>query len=161
MNSRELLMFGPLPIRVIAGIAFIVAGLPKFENISINQGFFSSIGLPPDLLVPIALLEVIGGIFLIVGVLTRITASIFIIEMIGATLVVWLTQSFVGRPLLQQAAIITSSLMAAISISLLLTGPGKISIEWDILKREIFPSRRAISQQCNSAMKTASKRHKR
>jgi putative oxidoreductase len=32
-------MFGPLPIRIMAGIAFIVAGLPKFENISINQGF--------------------------------------------------------------------------------------------------------------------------
>jgi putative oxidoreductase len=147
MTSRELQMFGPLPIRIMAGIAFIVAGLPKFENISINQGFFSSLGLPPDLLVPIALLEVIGGIFLIVGVLTRITTSIFIVEMIGATLVVWLTQSFAGGPLLQQAAIITSSLMAAISISLLLTGPGKISIEWDILKREIFPRRRAISQQ--------------
>jgi hypothetical protein len=27
----------------------------------------------------------------------------------------------------------------AVSISLLLTGPGKPSIEWDLLKREIFP----------------------
>jgi putative oxidoreductase len=49
MTSRELLMFGPLPIRILAGIAFIVAGLPKFENISINQGFFDSLGLPPEL----------------------------------------------------------------------------------------------------------------
>ena len=131
----------------MAGIAFIMAGLPKFENISINQGFFSSLGIPPELLIPIALLEVTGGIFLIVRVLTGITASIFIIEMIGGTLVVWLSQSFAGGPLLKQAAIITSSLMAAISISLLLTGPGKISIEQDILRREIFPRRKAISQK--------------
>jgi hypothetical protein len=27
----------------------------------------------------------------------------------------------------------------AVSISLLLTGPGKLSIEWNLLKREIFP----------------------
>jgi putative oxidoreductase len=87
------------------------------------------------LVLPIALLEVIGGIFLIVGVLTRITASIFIIEMIGATLIVWLSQ---GGPLLKQAAILTSSLLMAICISLILTGPGRISIEWDVLKREVF-----------------------
>jgi uncharacterized membrane protein YphA (DoxX/SURF4 family) len=35
MISRELLMFGPLPVRIMAGMAFIVAGLPKFENISV------------------------------------------------------------------------------------------------------------------------------
>jgi hypothetical protein len=37
--------------------------------------------------------------------------------------------------------------MAAISISLLLTGPGKVSIEQNILKREVFPTRKAINQQ--------------
>jgi putative oxidoreductase len=67
MISRKLLMFGPLPIRIMAGIAFIVAGLPKLENIAINQGFFGSLGLLPELVLPIALLEVIGRIFLIVG----------------------------------------------------------------------------------------------
>ena len=46
MTSRELLTFGPLPVRIMAGIAFIVAGLPKFENISINQGFFGSLASP-------------------------------------------------------------------------------------------------------------------
>ncbi|MGA9296137.1 MAG: hypothetical protein WBV72_01885 [Nitrososphaeraceae archaeon] len=28
MSPRKLLMFGPLPIRIMVGIAFIVAGLP-------------------------------------------------------------------------------------------------------------------------------------
>src|ERR671930_1345661 len=105
----------------MAGIVFIVAGLPKLENISVNQGFFSGLGLPSELVIPIALLEVIGGIFLLVGVLTRITAAIFIIEMIGATLVVWLSQGFAGGPLIKQSAILTSLLLAAISVSLLLT----------------------------------------
>jgi putative oxidoreductase len=68
MTSRKLQMFGPLPIRIMARIAFIVAGLPKLKNISVNQGFFGSLGLPPEFVLPIALLEVIGGVFLIVGV---------------------------------------------------------------------------------------------
>jgi putative oxidoreductase len=73
------------------------------------------------------------------GVLTRITTAIFIIEMMGATLVVWLSQGFAGGPLIKQSAILTSLLLAAISVSLLLTGPGRISIEWSVLKREVFP----------------------
>jgi len=132
-------MLGPFPIRILAGIAFIVAGLPKLENISANQGFFSSLGLPHELVLPIALLEVIGGILLMLGVLTRITTAIFIIEMIGATLVVWLSPGFAGGALIKQSAILTSLLLAAISVSLLLTGPGRISIEWNVLKREVFP----------------------
>jgi putative oxidoreductase len=151
MTPRKLQMFGPLPVRIMAGIAFMVAGLSKLENISSNQGFFGSLGLPPDLVLPIALLEVIGGVFLIVGVLTRITAAIFVIEMIGATLVVWLSQGFVGGPLLKQAAVLTSSLLMAISISLLLTGPARIYIERDVLKREVFPKEKSITQDYKDA----------
>jgi len=147
-------MFGPLPIRILAGIVFIVYGLPKFENISVNQGYFGSLGLPPELVLPIALLEVIGGIFLLVGVLTRITVAIFIIEMIGAALVVWLSQDFVGGPVLKQASMLTSLLSMSICVSLLLTGPGRISIEWDVLKREFFPRGKAIIQQYKDAQKT-------
>lgn len=135
-------MFGPLPIRILTGILFIVAGIPKLENMTINQGYFGGLGLPPELVLPIALL----GIFLIAGVLTTITAAIFMIEMIGATTVVWLSQGFAGGPLLKQAAMITSSLLMAISISLLLTGPGRLSIEWNVLRRQVFPSGKYIIQ---------------
>ena len=57
MVSKKLLMFGPLPIRILAGITFIAHGLPKFENIAGTQDFFGSIGLPPELALPIGLLE--------------------------------------------------------------------------------------------------------
>ena len=38
-------------------------------------------------------------------------------------------------------------LLMAISISLLLTGPGRISIEWNVLKRELFPKGDIITYQ--------------
>jgi uncharacterized membrane protein YphA (DoxX/SURF4 family) len=65
MESKKLSMFGPLPIRILAGITFIAHGIAKFENVAGTQGFFGSIGLPPELALPIGLLEVMGGIFLL------------------------------------------------------------------------------------------------
>jgi putative oxidoreductase len=116
----------------MAGIAFIMHGLPKFEGLDKTQGFFGSLGLPPELALPIALLEVIGGIALILGVVTRIVSVLFIIEMIGVVLAVRITEGFVGGYELEL-------LLVAIAISLLISGPGRVSIERDILKREIFP----------------------
>jgi putative oxidoreductase len=71
-------MLGPLPIRILAGILFIAHGLPKFEDIGRTQCFFGSVGIPLELAVPIGLLEVIGGIFLLVGIVTRISALPFL-----------------------------------------------------------------------------------
>ncbi len=89
-------------------------------------------GLPPELALPIALLEVIGGIVLICGILTRITSILLIIEMIGAIFTAKISKGFVGGYELDL-------LLIFIAISLLISGPGRISIERDILKREIFP----------------------
>ena len=54
------------------------------------------------------------------------------IEMIGAVVVAKLSKGFVGGYELEL-------LIMAIFISLFITGPGRISIEYEVLKREIFP----------------------
>jgi putative oxidoreductase len=59
--------------------------------------------------------------------------------MISATLIVKLSKGFVGGYELEL-------LLVAIGISLLLTGPGRISIEWDVLRREIFPRGKVLVQ---------------
>jgi putative oxidoreductase len=128
---------------------FIVAGLPKFEkNIAVTQDFFQQFGLPLELALPIGQLEVIGGTFLLVGVVTRITAAaIFVIEMIGDTLIVGLSQGFVGGYEL-------TLLLMAICTSLLLTGLGRMSIKWDVLKREVFLRAKFIIQHHKDAVNT-------
>jgi putative oxidoreductase len=45
------------------------------------------------LAVLIGLLEVISGILLLVGVVTRITAALLVIEMIGVTLIVKISKA--------------------------------------------------------------------
>lgn len=59
--------------------------------------------------------------------------------MISATLIVKLSKGFVGGYELEL-------LLVAIAISLLLTGPGRISIEWDVLRREVFPRGKTLVQ---------------
>jgi putative oxidoreductase len=133
MVYEKLAQYGPLPIRILAGISFIAHGLPKLFDIAGTEDFFANmVGLPAAMALPIGLLEVIGGIALLVGVLTRIASILFIIEMIGSTIVAKLSRGFVGGYELDL-------LLMAISISLLLTGPGRISVEWNVLKRELFP----------------------
>ncbi len=134
MYLEKISAFAPLPIRVMAGIAFIIHGLPKFENLQGTQGFFASVGIPAELALLIGLLEVIGGILLILGIVTRITSILFIIEMVGAVLIVKAGNGFTG-----EGGYEVDLLLMAISISLLLSGPGRISIERDVLEREIFP----------------------
>ncbi|MDN5847657.1 MAG: DoxX family protein [Candidatus Nitrosocosmicus sp.] len=134
MQIEKISGFAALPIRIMAGIAFILHGLPKFDNLQGTQGFFASVGIPADLALLIGLLEVVGGILLIVGLVTRITAILFTIEMICAILIVKSGNGFMG-----QGGFEVDLLLMAISISLALSGPGRVSIEREVLKREIFP----------------------
>ena len=68
--------------------------------------------------------------------------------MIGATLLVKISKGFVRGYELEL-------LLMALCVSLLLTGPSRISIEWDVLKREIFPRGKLLFRQQKDAVTTA------
>lgn len=126
----------------MAGIAFILHGYPKFGNISGLQGFMGSLGVPGELALPLAILETLGGILLILGVLTRISGILLAIEMVFTSLLVKLEGGFLGGQ--GQPGFEVDMLLMAMAISLVITGPGRISIEWDVIKREIFPKGKAL-----------------
>lgn len=69
-------------IRASVGVIFIAYGLQKFDPIW--REHLIGFGLPPELQIPIALAETIGGITLIVGILTRIAGVIFSVILIDA-----------------------------------------------------------------------------
>ena len=141
MNYQKLFAYGPLPIRILAGITFIIHGLPKLSNVAGSEVFFGKMGLPTDLAMLIGLLKVIGGVALIVAILTKIASILFIIEMLGATIVAKLPKGFVG-------GYEFDLLLMSISIKLLVTGPGRASVEWNLIKRELFPkAKEYMSQQ--------------
>jgi putative oxidoreductase len=132
MTFQKWALYGPLPVRILAGVAFIFHGIPKLTNIAGTEHFFANmVGLPAAMALPVGLLEVVGGVALLVGILTRVASILFIIEMTGSTIVAKLPRGFVG-------GFEVDLLLMAISISLLLTGPGRLTIEWIVLKRELF-----------------------
>jgi putative oxidoreductase len=75
---------GILIIRLEVGFVFLTHGLSKVENIARTMQSFHAMGFPAWVGAFIGWLEVIGGIALMLGVLTRVFAVAFGIEMLVA-----------------------------------------------------------------------------
>src|SRR4051794_40003098 len=87
-----------LLLRVMLGITFFVHGLVKFQGgIENIVGWFDSIGLPGFLAYGVALVEMIGGAALILGLGSRIVSGLLALLMIGATIKVKLSVGFLGN----------------------------------------------------------------
>jgi putative oxidoreductase len=76
---------GLLTLRLFLGFIMIVHGLPKLAGPARQQmrGGLSQLGIPGFLFDLVGLLEFVGGIALILGVLTRAAALLFALEMVG------------------------------------------------------------------------------
>jgi putative oxidoreductase len=87
-----------LILRVTLGGLFFVHGFVKFQGgIENIVGWFDSIGLPGFMAYGVALLEVIGGIALIIGLGTKIVSALYALLMIGAIIKVKLAVGLLGN----------------------------------------------------------------
>ena len=115
-------------IRSAIGIIFIVHGSGK-----LNPGFggflTGQLGFPPEMQIPIALAEMIPGILLIVGIFTRISASMLAIIMLGAILHIKKATSLTG-----EGGIEFELILLAGSLVVVAAGPGRASLAHMIKK---------------------------
>src|SRR3989338_4409847 len=82
--------WAPLALRVILGVLFIVHGYPKlFRNFSETSGFLAGLGFKPGAFwtVILGVTEFFGGIFLLLGLVSRVASGLLIISMTVATLI--------------------------------------------------------------------------
>jgi len=108
-------------IRAAIAVIFIVNASGKF-----NPGFAEwlvSNGIPAEMQIPIALAELLSGTLLLVGVLSRISASLLSIIMLGAIFYVKKVSNLTGEGGYQIDLILLAACLAMIAI-----GPGRISV---------------------------------
>ena len=75
---------GILFIRVAIGIVFIMHGWMKMNNAGMIEAMFIGFGLPAWTATFVTYLELVGGVALILGVLTRLVGLLLGIEMLVA-----------------------------------------------------------------------------
>ena len=110
-------------IRAAIGAIFLVHSLKKFDP-SWQEWLVNTAGLPAEMQLPIALAEFIGGILLIVGVLTRITGVVFSVILLGAIFNIrWENGFFIS-----QGGWEWDLVMLAAVLSIIAVGPGRVSI---------------------------------
>lgn len=66
--------FAELAGRILLAIIFITSGWGKISGLEGTQGYMEMMGVPGILIYPTILVELVGGLFVLVGFQTRIAA---------------------------------------------------------------------------------------
>ncbi|MCU6599502.1 DoxX family protein [Peribacillus frigoritolerans] len=95
MNKQEI---GTFLLRVMLGISFFLHGLSKFKGgLENTSGWFQSIGIPGFMAYVVGIIELVGGIALIIGLGTRIISALLVFIMAGAIVYVKFPAGFMGN----------------------------------------------------------------
>ena len=125
-------------LRIVTGLVFLMHGYQKVFVFGIagTTGAFTKMGVfMPGVMAPfIAVLELVGGLALIIGLLTRLAALGLALDMLGAILLVHLAGGFY-LPMGYEFAL---TLFAA-CVALLFGGPGAYSVDDGIASRRPGP----------------------
>lgn len=126
-------------LRVITGTIFVAHGAQKLFVYGLDgvAGGFANMGIPfPTIVGPmVGLLEFVGGLALITGLLTRLAGTGLAINMLGAFLLVHLPAGFFmpnGYEFVM--------MLGASALTLTLTGAGQYSIDALISRRRRAPA---------------------
>lgn len=124
--SRSL---GILLIRLEVGFVFFTHGLTKLQHMSATTHMFIGMGFPSWVGGFIALLETIGGVALILGIVTRVFAVAFGIEMLVAAFLSMGHAGMGGMPPTWQSTLSGMEMFLSImSFALALMGSGRYSL---------------------------------
>lgn len=113
--------FSLLLLRVAVGGVFIAHGYQKLMALDGTISFFASIGLPEVVAYLVIAVEILAGLGVLLGFLTRLSAIGLAVVMIGAITLLKYSKGFMGG--YEYDAVLLLS-----SIALLFSGPGSFSL---------------------------------
>lgn len=122
--------WGPLLLRIALGTVLMAHGWEKLVGpLGTHDGFdIQAWGWPyPEFWVwVVALVETLGGLCIVVGLFTRLAAALIACVMVMAIVKVRLQQGFVGGFEFEFS-------LLAMALALVVAGPGRLSVDLDIL----------------------------
>ncbi|CAA9549917.1 MAG: hypothetical protein AVDCRST_MAG59-1665 [uncultured Thermomicrobiales bacterium] len=128
-TNTALWPWGLTLLRVVVGLAFFMHGYQKLFQMGVGGvgGFFGSLGVPaPGLAaIVVSLVELVGGLALIVGLLTRVFGVLLAVDMLVALLLVHRPNGFFAG----DGGIELVLVLGAAALSLALTGPGALALD--------------------------------
>ncbi len=63
--------------RIMLALIFIISGAMKLTDLPGTGAYMAAVGLPAELALPAAILEIVGGLMIVFGIFTRLTALVF------------------------------------------------------------------------------------
>jgi putative oxidoreductase len=125
MSSTATQTFALLAARVLLALIFIVSGFSKISGYSGTVGYMEAMGVPGILLPLVILVEVIGGVAILVGFQTRLAA----IGLAVFTLLAGFLFHFNPADQMQTIMLMKNLAIAGGFLALLATGPGALSVD--------------------------------
>jgi putative oxidoreductase len=135
-----------LVLRLVVGVTFLLHGLDKVGGLDGAQQFFDSLGIPASRLAAtlVAVTETVGGILLIVGLLTPVAGLALAIDMLVAALTAHADKGFFADKGGYEFVLV----LGAACVSLVMAGAGRFSADALALRGRRRPTwLRAITQQ--------------
>jgi putative oxidoreductase len=135
--TAGLVPYAPTILRVVAGVVFFVYGWNKLQDPAGWQDMMTGLGFPAPLLLSwfVLLLELAGGAALIVGLLVCPIALLFAVEMVVSSVTVKLALGFAPQG---ATGIELDLALLAAALTLVILGPGRLSVDRDVLHRELI-----------------------
>lgn len=139
MNAAALARadLGLMALRVVTGLIFFAHGWQKFFDMGIDgvTGFFGSLGIPlAGIAAPaVASLELVGGLLLVIGLLSRPLGILFALDMAGAIFFAKTRDGFTFGNIEFELLLLVASLCLAMA------GPGAWAVDKIIAARKRLP----------------------
>ena len=131
---------GALVLRVIAGPLMAYHGWQKVQGGVANfGGFLDALGIPLPTVMAylVTFLELVGGVLILLGLITRFWSLLLAVQMVFTTILV---KADVGLIVSDAAGAEIDLLFLATTLTLVFLGPGKFSLDY-VLQFEREPSK--------------------
>ncbi len=128
----RLTSLAPLAVRMIVRITMVAHGLQKLTGRPANLGQgLAEMGVPLPVLIAyvVTFVELIGGILLIIGLLSRLVALLLTIDLAVAILLVKVNTGLIAPQGSEADAELDLALIAGFLV-ILFAGPGKLSLDY-------------------------------